>query len=88
MHAADYYAKGGYNYAARQYYEKVARNYPKSNLSEQAIAKMDDMKGLPDRPDPPLEWAYNWMPGMTKQSEIEETAPPQMASQPDGTMRR
>jgi outer membrane protein assembly factor BamD (BamD/ComL family) len=87
MHAAEYYAKGGYNYAARQYYEKVARNYPKSNLSEQALAKMDEMKGLPDRPDPPLEWAYNWMPGMTKPAET-DAPPPQMASQPDGTLRR
>jgi outer membrane protein assembly factor BamD (BamD/ComL family) len=90
LHSAEYYAKGGYNYAARQYYDKVARNYPRSNLSEQALAKMDELKGLPDKPDPPLAWAYNWtdkiLPGETPAAE--DDPPPQMASQPDGTLRR
>jgi outer membrane protein assembly factor BamD (BamD/ComL family) len=90
MHAGDYYAKGGHNFAARKYYEKVVQNYPKSNLSEQAVAKMDEIKGLPDNPDPPLEWAYDWtrkvMPGETPENE--NTQPPQVASQPDGTTRQ
>ncbi len=90
LHAAEYYAKGGYNYAARQYYDKVARNYPRSNLTEQAVAKIDALEGQPDNPDPPLAWAYNWaegiMPGATPENENDQ--PPQMASRPDGSLQR
>jgi tetratricopeptide (TPR) repeat protein len=43
MYDGQYYAKLGYNYAAKQYYAKAARSYPKSNLSEEAEKQIADM---------------------------------------------
>jgi len=48
---AEYYAKGGYNGAAKIYYNQIVKDYPQSNYAKQAEEKLASLKGRPDYPD-------------------------------------
>jgi outer membrane protein assembly factor BamD (BamD/ComL family) len=77
---AKYYSGRKEYGAARYYYNHIAREYPTSNLAEEARTRMAEIQDEPNRPPQKLAWLVNLFPGEGDQ--------PLIAEQPqDSTLR-
>ena len=66
---AEYYAKGRHYRAARQYYNRIRREYPNSSFAQQSLARLDSHKDKPDVAPHPLAWAFRWLPSDSNSEE-------------------
>jgi outer membrane protein assembly factor BamD (BamD/ComL family) len=72
---AEFYAKGQHYASARIYYSLVARDYPRTQLAEQALAKLDGIEGLEDVSDDPLPMLSRVLnPDALKEAELDAMA--------------
>jgi outer membrane protein assembly factor BamD (BamD/ComL family) len=78
---AEYYHKGQYYGASKMHYENVARDYPGTELAQQAIAKVESVRGQPAVPEDNFEWLTSLFPESEKLG-------PSVAKSADKTLRR
>jgi outer membrane protein assembly factor BamD (BamD/ComL family) len=78
---AEYYHKGQYYGASTMYYENVAREYPGTELAQQAVARVDAVRGQPVVPEDKFEWLTGLFPESEKLG-------PSVARSADKTLRR
>ncbi|MBI3837118.1 MAG: tetratricopeptide repeat protein [Planctomycetia bacterium] len=79
---AEYYAKGKYYGASRMYYEKIAKEYPETRLAQESRTRLDQYKGLPDSPTPPLQWLVNVLPASKREGPVVPKEVAAMAANP------
>jgi outer membrane protein assembly factor BamD (BamD/ComL family) len=67
---AEYYRRTKYNGAARVHYENVATEFPDTKLAEQSKTKVEEIKDLPEAPEPVLGWFVNLFPESKKDGPV------------------
>lgn len=63
---AEYYHKGEYYGASKMFYENVARTYPDTELAQQSLAKIEQVRGQPEVPKDNFEWLTGLFPESQK----------------------
>jgi tetratricopeptide (TPR) repeat protein len=72
---ASFYEKGEHYAAARIYYSLVARDYPKTSLATNALARLEDIQGLEDVSDNPFPTLTAFLnPDSLKEAELDAMA--------------
>ena len=85
---AKYYDDTKYYRSAKFYYAKIIREFPKSPIAEQALARYQELGGKPDKPATKLEWLVNVFPENAERKAIAQVpllnspSEPRIASEP------
>lgn len=67
---AEYYAKGEHYGSSKIFYEKIVKEFPDTQLAQQARTRLDETQGLPDHPTPFFQPLVDLLPASKKDGPV------------------